>query len=88
MADDSANWAGLLQLVLSNPEKGALFLVIVAGAWRWIKELMSESKTEGSKESFMDTLIRENKELRSELRSERRKVRRRYTERDDDGDDD
>ncbi len=62
--------------------------MILAGAWRWIKELMSESKTEGSKERFMDTLIRENKELRSELRSERRKVRRRSTERDDDGDDD
>ncbi len=88
MADDSSNWAGLLQWVLGKPEKGALFLVVLAGAWRWIKELMSESKTEGAKESFMDTLIRENKELRSELRSERRKVRRRSAERDDDGDDD
>lgn len=87
MADDAGSWAGLVQWILSNPEKGALFLVVVAGAWRWIRELRSESKTEDSKENFMETLIRENKELRSELRAERRKTKRRSVDRDDNGGD-
>lgn len=80
MEGDTGSWAGLLRWVLSNPEKCALFLVLIAGAWRWIRELKSEAKTEDTKESFMDMLIRENrektlenKELRSELRRSRRK---------------
>lgn len=80
MADDIGNWAALAQWVLSNPEKCALFLVLIAGAWRWIREPKSEAKVDDSKESFMDLLIRENKEktlenkeLRSELRRSRRK---------------
>lgn len=46
MADDAGSWAGLLQWVLSNPEKGALFLVLMAGAWTWIKDLRSELRDE------------------------------------------
>lgn len=80
MVDDAATWAGLLQWLLSNPEKGALFLVLLAGAWRWIKELRVEAKFDDTKESFLDTVIRENKELRAELREERRKLRRQSSE--------
>lgn len=77
MEGDPGSWAGLLHWVLSNPEKCALFLVLIAGAWRWIRELRGEAKSEDAKETFMDTLIRENKDLRLELRDERRKSKRR-----------
>jgi len=83
MADDAGSWAGLLQWVLSNPEKGALFLVLMAGAWTWIKELRGKAKTDDAKEEFLDTLIRENKDLRSELRDERRRSKRRTSEEPD-----
>lgn len=85
MADDAGSWAGFAQWVLSNPEKGALFLVVLAGAWTWIKELRSKSKSDDAKEDLMDTLIRENKELRSELREERRKSRRRPSDDENSG---
>ena len=77
MADEAGSWAGLIQWVLSNPEKGALFLVLMAGAWTWIKELRGKAKTDDAKEEFLDTLIRENKDLRSELRDERHKQKKR-----------
>lgn len=73
MADDAGQWAALLQWALSNPEKGALFLVLVAGAWRWIRELRKEVKEDGQHESFTEMLLRENKELRAELRELRKK---------------
>ncbi len=76
MADDTGSWAGLIQWVLSNPEKGALFLVLMAGAWTWLKELRGKAKTDDAKEEFLDTLIQENKDLRSELRNERRRTKR------------
>lgn len=85
MADDAGTWAGLLKWVLSNPEKAALFLVLLAGAWTWIKELRGKAKTDNAKEEFLDTLIRENKDLRSELRDERRKARRRANDEPDSG---
>ena len=73
MADDAGQWAKILQWVLSNPEKVALFLVLVAGAWRWIRELRKEVKEDGQHESFTELLLRENKELRAELRELRKK---------------
>lgn len=85
MVDEANNWAGFLQWVLSNPEKGALFLVLLAGAWTWIKELRGKAKTDDAKEEFLDTLIRENKDLRGELREERRKSRRRKNDDPDSG---
>jgi hypothetical protein len=75
----------MLQWLLSNPEKGALFLVLLAGAWTWIKELRGKAKTDDAKEDFLDTLIRENKELRGELREERRKSKRRSNDDPDSG---
>lgn len=85
MVDEANNWAGFLQWVLSNPEKGALFLVLLAGAWTWIKELRGKAKTDDAKEEFLDTLIRENKDLRGELREERSKSRRRQNDDPDSG---
>ena len=76
MADDSGSWISIIQWAISNPEKGALFLVILAGAWRYVRELRSDLKSDSVKESFTDILIRENKELRAELRQERRKGQR------------
>lgn len=73
MIDDSGHWAKILQWVLSNPEKVALFLVLVTGAWRWIRELRKEVKEDSQHESFTEMLLRENKELRTELRELRKK---------------
>lgn len=73
MGDDSSNWATLLQWALSNPEKGALFLVAMAGAWRWIRELRKEVAEDRQHDSFTEILLRENKELRAELKELRRR---------------
>lgn len=73
MVDEVGHWTALLQWVLGNPEKGALFLVILAGAWRWLRELRRDVVDDQQHESFTEMLMRENKELRAELREERRK---------------
>lgn len=73
MGDDSSNWATLLQWALSNPEKGALFLVVMAGAWRWIRELRKEATEDRQHDTFTEILLRENKELRAELKELRRR---------------
>jgi len=70
---DPGNWATLLQWALSNPEKGALFLVVMAGAWRWIRELRKEATEDRQHDSFTEILLRENKELRAELKELRRR---------------
>jgi len=71
MTDEVGHWAALLQWVLGNPEKGALFLVILAGAWRWIRELWREGKEDTHHESLVETLMEENRKLREELRKEK-----------------
>ena len=73
MTDDSGHWAALLQWILGNPEKGALFLVILAGAWRWLRELRRDVVDDQHHETFAEMLLRENKELRAELRELRKK---------------
>ena len=73
MADDPSQWAAVLQWVLANPEKGALFLVILAGAWRWIRELRKEVVEDRQHENLTEMLLRENKELRAELKDIRRR---------------
>jgi len=74
------NWVGLAQWIISNPEKLALGLVVVTGAWRWIREIWHETKEGAAHETFTDSLLRErgelmreNKELRAELRELRKK---------------
>jgi hypothetical protein len=75
VADDSFSWASLVQWFFVNPEKFALFLVILVGAWRWLIELWREMKEENRHETLLESLLRENKELRIELREYRRKIK-------------
>lgn len=81
---DENQWASFAQWVLSNPEKVALFLVVLAGAWRWLRELWHGDRVDLEREDLMDALIRENRELRAELRDERRGKRKKT---DDPGND-
>ncbi|HQR43825.1 MAG TPA: hypothetical protein PLX97_14120 [Gemmatales bacterium] len=66
MSSETGEWITLLQWAIGNPEKGALALVLVMGAWKWIRELRKELKDDQQHESFTETLLRENKELRAE----------------------
>ena len=67
MADNASTWSELLSAIISNPEKGALLLVLLAGAWRWIRELWREGKEDSHHESLVETLMEENRKLREEL---------------------
>jgi len=60
-----------LRAFLTNPEKAALLLVIVVGAWRWIREIIRELRGAEREETMLELLIRENRELRDELRKDR-----------------
>lgn len=76
MVDD---WKEALGMLVSNPEKGALLLVVITGAWRWIRELFREHKEDGLHDVFMDRLLREDSELRAEngrLRAENGRLQR------------
>lgn len=75
MADDGISWLGLLQWIGNHPEKGALGFVILAGVWQYIREFRNGLKADGNRESFTDTLIRENKELREENKALRTELR-------------
>lgn len=70
------SWSELIKIVLAHPEKGALLLVLLAGAWRWLRELRHAEKEDTAKESYLDALVKENRLLREELREERRRARR------------
>lgn len=66
--DDSPDWIErLLRLFFDHPEKSALLIVIVAGAWRWLRELIREMRGAEHEETMVEMLIRENRELREEL---------------------
>jgi flagellar biosynthesis/type III secretory pathway M-ring protein FliF/YscJ len=60
-----------IRAFLTNPEKAALLLVIVVGAWRWIREIIRELRGAEREETMLELLIRENRELREELRKDR-----------------
>lgn len=66
MSAEPNEWIVLLQWAISNPEKGALALVLVMGAWKWVRELRREMKEDQHHESFTEVLLKENKELRAE----------------------
>lgn len=72
MADNQPGWSELFSTLLTQPEKGALLLVILAGSWRWLRELWRSGKEESHHETLIETLLKENKELREELRQERK----------------
>lgn len=78
MADSASGWLNFLQAIVESPEKGALLLVLMAGGWRWIRELWRESKDAGHHETLIEALMRQNKEFmheNKELREELRKKR-------------
>lgn len=66
MSSETGEWITLIQWVINNPDKSALALVLGMGAWRWVRELKKEFKDERFQESFTETLMKENKELRTE----------------------
>lgn len=68
---DADAWSRLALTLLSSPEKMALGLVVVVGAWRWIRELIREARGAQHEETLVEMLLRENRELRAELRKQR-----------------
>lgn len=78
MADDGG-LGSVLQLIATHPEKGALLLVVLAGAWRWIRELFRENKDDSRHDTVMDRLLKNDAMLREEnasLRDENERLRR------------
>lgn len=73
MAAESFSWIEVLNAIIQNPDKGALVLVLLVGAWRWLREVWREAKDDSHHETLLETLLRENKELREELRIMREK---------------
>jgi len=67
---DSESYA-MARWLLEHPEKSALGAVIVAGVWRILREIWKDVR--GKKdETLIETLMRENYELRAELRHGKR----------------
>lgn len=85
MADEPSALS-ILQWALTNPEKSALGMVMVAGAWQWWREFRRGGRDDNERDSILDTLMKEiielrkdrdnladeNRELRKELRESRR----------------
>ena len=70
---DSESYA-MAWWLLEHPEKSALGAVIVAGVWRILREIWKDVR--GKKdETLIETLMRENYELRHELDKLRRRER-------------
>ena len=80
---DSEGYA-IAKIALENPEKAALIAVIIAGVWRIFREIWKDVR--GKKdETLIETLLRENHELRvmnERLRNEAGRERR-HNSRDD-----
>lgn len=74
MADEPSKWYSLLLALLERPEKGALFIVLIAGCWRWLRELLHTNKDYVHHETFTEMLIRENKEQREENHNLRKEI--------------
>ena len=76
MGEDIGTWVSVLKWIAENPEKGSLALVLVVGAWRYLREARTDTKAVDARESFTETLIEENRKLREELLEERERSRR------------
>lgn len=74
---DGETGIAFVRWLLENPEKGALFLVGVTGAWRWIKEIRNTGAEENTQQSFVDLLMAENRQLRAELKELRAEIKHR-----------
>lgn len=76
--DDTSTWTSFIQWLFINPEKAALFMVLITGAFRWIKELRRELKDDIRQDTVFELMFKENKELLQEnknLRNELKIVR-------------
>ncbi len=69
------HWASLLQWLFGNPEKVALGLVLVTGAWRWIREIFRSTTEDKQHDTLTEILIKENKSLWAENKSLRDELR-------------
>lgn len=57
----------LVRWALDSPDKGAMAIVLAAGGWRIIREIMKDIRgTKTREETLIETLMRENDELRRE----------------------
>lgn len=55
-----------LLAILEHPEKGALLLVILAGAWRWLRELFREHKADEQHDTLIERMLKDDQILRAE----------------------
>lgn len=81
MADEAALAA--LRWALENPEKCALGMVMLAGVWGWVREFRRAGREDNERESVLDSLLKENRELRRDrdsLAEENRALRRELRE--------
>lgn len=82
--DESASWIAIARMAFENPEKAALVAVIIAGVWRIFREIWKDLRGK-KEETLIETLLRENHELRDmnkQLRNEAGRERR-HNARDD-----
>lgn len=53
--------------IFENPEKGALFIVLMAGGWRIFREIWKDlGGVRTREETLIETLMKENHDLRME----------------------
>ena len=65
MADGEV--VNMVRWALENPERGAMAIVLAAGGWRILREIMKDIRgTKTREETLIETLMRENDELRRE----------------------
>lgn len=75
----AADLKSLFEMLMDNPEKGALLLVILTGAWRWIRELFREKTEDDQHNVFVERILKDDWQLRAEnarLRAENTRLQR------------
>lgn len=70
MADESGGWSSLFRLLLEHPEKTTLLFLVLVGVWRYLLELIRENREVSRHETLLESLLRENQELRDRLLKE------------------
>lgn len=82
MADEPSALS-ILQWALTNPEKSALGMVMLAGVWQWWREFRRGGRGDNERNTVMDTLMKEITELRKDrdnLSDENRELRKELRE--------
>ena len=63
----------VLRWIFDHPEKGAMFIVLMAGGWRILREILKDVRgIPSDQERTVERLTRENRDLREELTRQRR----------------